>query len=202
MIGRIQGVLEAQDGERVLLMTAAGVGYEVLVPARTLAALPSLGATVSLQVHTHVREDAIVLFGFHAEEDRIAFRILQDVNGVGPKLALAIVGSSDPHDVASAIEREDARSLARIPGIGPKTAARMVLELRGKLAQALLGRVGTSTPRAAAGAAPAVEDARAALAALGYNPKEVDRAIAVAAPTPDDTVQTLLRRALKGLSRA
>lgn len=201
MIGRLAGTLAAAWGDRILIETASGVGYEVHVPARTLAALPPLGQPVRLVIHTHVREDAIVLFGFSAEIDRECFRLVQAVTGIGPKIALALVGTCEPAAIAAAIDRKDEVALARIPGIGRKTAARLVLELTDKvtalrLNAAVAEPVGRPTPP------DAQEDTRAALLALGYAPKEVETALKRAAPVAEDTVQTLLKRALRALAPA
>lgn len=198
MIGRIRGTLAQQWGDRVLVETASGVGYEVHVPARTLASLPRIGESTSLSIHTHVREDAILLFGFHDELDRAVFRLVLGVSGIGPKLALALVGTMDPASIARALERKDETTLARIPGIGKKTAARLCLELADKAGNLVLHSAATG-PAPTAG--PAAEsDAREALLALGYAIREVDSALKEAAPTGDDTVQSLLRRALRALA--
>ncbi len=203
MIGRLRGKLIATEPDRVLVEAGDGVGYEVLTAPRALMELPAVGAEVVLHVHTHVREDAITLYGFGTEADRRVFRVVQSVTGIGPKLALAVVGTVDPKALADAIARDDVAGLTRIPGLGKKTAARLCLELKDKLGKLL--------PHPALSAAldetmpvepPAVEDATAALAALGYNAREIKKALAAADPTPDDTVQTLLRRALKALSPA
>jgi Holliday junction DNA helicase RuvA len=188
----------------VLLETAAGVGYEVRVPPRVLTELPNTGEELTLQIHTQVAETAITLYGFMKEADKELFRVVQTVSGIGPKLALAVVGTSEPAALAEAIAREDIAGLTRIPGLGKKTAARLCIDLKDKLDRFLipegLGSGAVLVPRPAE--PPAVEDARAALAALGYNAKEIKRALSAAEPTEDDSVQTLLKRALKGLSPA
>lgn len=201
MIGRLRGLLLTTEPDRVLVETAQGVGYEVLVAPRVLMELPKVGAEITLHIHTHVREDAITLYGFGTEPDRRVFRVVQSVSGIGPKLALALVGTIEPKALADAIARDDVAGLTRIPGLGKKTAARLCLELKDKLGkllpnpslQAALDGSGPAAP-------PAVEDATAALAALGYNAREIKKALTAATPVADDTVQTLLRRALKALS--
>ncbi|MCP4868855.1 MAG: Holliday junction branch migration protein RuvA [Proteobacteria bacterium] len=202
MIGRLRGLLLATEPDRVLVEVGSGVGYEVLVAPRVLMELPAVGAEVTLHIHTHVREDAITLYGFGTEPDRRVFRVVQSVSGIGPKLALALVGTVEPKTLADAIARDDIVGLTRIPGLGKKTAARLCLELKDKLGKllphpslsaSLDGATVTADP-------PAVEDATAALAALGYNAREIKKALAAADPTAEDTVQTLLRRALKALS--
>ena len=206
MIGRLRGVLLTQEPDLVLVETSSGVGYEVRVAPRTLIDLPAVGSEITLHVHTQVREDAITLYGFLTEQDRAVFRTVQSVSGIGPKLAMAIVGTVEPQTLVAAIARDDIPGLSKIPGLGKKTAARICLELKDKLAK-LLASGGVPSDGelvAAAGLrrAPAVDDATDALAALGYNAREIGRALAAAEPTPEDTVQSLLRRALKSLSPA
>jgi len=206
MIGRLRGVLITQEPDLVLVETSAGVGYEVRVAPRTLVGLPPLGSEITLHVHTQVREDAITLYGFLMEQDRAVFRTVQSVTGIGPKLAMAIVGTCEPQALVSAIARDDIPGLSKIPGLGKKTAARLCLELKDKLAKLVegSGAQNNSELLVAAGLTqiPAVDDATDALAALGYNAREIGRALKAAEPSADDTVQSLLRRALKSLSPA
>lgn len=206
MIGRLRGKLLAQEPDLVLVETSAGVGYEVRTAPRTLIGLPAIGAEITLHVHTQVREDAITLYGFLTEQDRSVFRTVQSVTGIGPKLAMAIVGTCEPEALVSAIARDDIPGLSKIPGLGKKTAARLCLELKDKLVKLVEGASSTGNHELllSAGLAPmpAVEDATDALAALGYNAREIGRALKAAEPTPEDTVQSLLRRALKSLSPA
>lgn len=206
MIGRLRGVLITQEPDLVLVETSAGVGYEVRVAPRTLVGLPPLGSEITLHVHTQVREDAITLYGFLMEQDRAVFRTVQSVTGIGPKLAMAIVGTCEPQALVSAIARDDIPGLSKIPGLGKKTAARLCLELKDKLAKLVegSGSQNNSELLVAAGLTqvPAVDDATDAMAALGYNAREIGRALKAAEPSADDTVQSLLRRALKSLSPA
>jgi len=206
MIGRLRGKLLAQEPDLVLVETSAGVGYEVRTAPRTLVGLPTIGAEITLHIHTQVREDAITLYGFLTEQDRAVFRTVQSVSGIGPKLAMAIVGTCEPEALVSAIARDDIPGLSKIPGLGKKTAARLCLELKDKLVKLVegAGAMGNEELLLSAGLAPipAVDDATDALAALGYNAREIGRALKAADPTPEDTVQSLLRRALKSLSPA
>jgi len=206
MIGRLRGRLLSQDVDRILIETGAGVGYEVIIAPRALVDLPPTGEEATLHIHTQVREDAITLYGFLQPSDRAVFRLVQSVSGIGPKLALAIIGTCEPTALATAIAREDTPALCRIPGLGKKTAARLCLELKDKLDR-LLGQEGTPISSlvdldGSGAAAPAIADASAALEALGYSSREIAKAIKSAAPANDDTVQSLLRRALKSLSPA
>jgi Holliday junction DNA helicase RuvA len=202
MIGRLRGRLVAQGPDRILVETAAGVGYEVRVPPRVLTQLPAMDAEITLQIHTQVAETAITLYGFMHEADKQLFRVVQTVSGIGPKLALAVVGTTEPTALAEAIAREDIAGLTKIPGLGKKTAGRLCIDLKDKLDQFLVpaGLGGRAVLVSGPPEPAATRDARAALAALGYNAKEIKRALASAAPTEDDSVQTLLKRALKALS--
>lgn len=208
MIGRVRGVLLEQEPDRVVVETSGGVGYEVIVAPRLMMELPAAGSEVTLFVHTQVREDSITLYGFQDRTDRAVFRLVLSVQGIGPKLAMALVGTTEPEALASAIAREDVVGLTRVPGLGKKTASRLVLELKDKLGKLLLaqGRDFAATAGAdllaSRAEAPAVEDAKAALAALGYNSREITRALTKADAQPGDTVQSLLRRALKVLTPA
>jgi Holliday junction DNA helicase RuvA len=194
--------LVAQGPDRILVETAAGVGYEVRVPPRVLTQLPAMDSEITLQIHTQVAETAITLYGFMQEADKQLFRVVQTVSGIGPKLALAVVGTTEPTALAEAIAREDIAGLTRIPGLGKKTAGRLCIDLKDKLDQFLVpeGLGGRAVLVSSPAEPPATGDARAALAALGYNAREIKRALASAAPTSDDSVQTLLKRALKALS--
>jgi Holliday junction DNA helicase RuvA len=139
VIAQLEGVLRERKPTRVVI-GVGGVGYEVLVSLSTFAALPDEGKTVSLRVHTHVREDAIQLFGFHTELERGLFEQLIRVNGVGPRLAQAVLSGMAPRDLVAALGREDVAALCAIPGVGLKTAQRMLVDLRdrvGALAAAL-----------------------------------------------------------------
>ena len=202
MIGRLRGQLVAQEPDRVLVETGAGVGYEVLVAPRMITELPAVGDEITLHIHTQVAETAITLYGFLKDADKRLFRVVQTVSGIGPKLALAVVGTTEPTALAEAIAREDIAGLTKIPGLGKKTAARLCIDLKDKLDRFLVPEGLGQRAILSAGLAepPAVEDARAALAALGYNAKEIKSALKSAQPSGDDSVQTLLKRALKALS--
>lgn len=203
MIGSLKGTLAAREPDAILVETAGGVGYEVRVAPRVLAALPAVGATVSLSVHTQVSQDAITLYGFSEAADRRVFRLVQSVSGIGPKLALAIVGTVEPEALARAIAGEDIAGLSKIPGLGKKTAARLCLELKDKLGRLFEpGRLEALAGPLETGDSQAVRDAEDALAALGYNAREIKKALSTATPTDADTVQSVLRRALKALSPA
>jgi Holliday junction DNA helicase RuvA len=191
MIGRLRGTLLAKQPPLVLV-EAGGVGYEVDVPMSTLYALPALGAEVTLLTHLVVREDAHLLYGFATDRERVTFRELLRISGVGPKVALAVLSGLSTDDLARAVAMQDTALLTRVPGIGKKTAERLLLELKGRLADALPGTGG-------AVAAGAGGDVMAALVALGYNEREA--AAAVKTLPEDVSVEEGIRAALKALAR-
>ena len=191
MIGRITGKL-IEKRPPLVLLDVQGVGYEIDVPMSTFYQLPVVGCQVTLHTHLVVREDAHLLFGFGSEEERAAFRQLLKISGVGARTALSVLSGLSVADLQQAVRAEDSGRLTKIPGIGKKTAERLLLELRGKLEMIL-------TP----GAAPAVsgcQDVLNALLALGYNEREANWAIGQLSdglPVADG-----IRQALKLLSKA
>lgn len=191
MIGRITGKL-IEKRPPLVLLDVQGVGYEIDVPMSTFYQLPAIGSQVTLHTHMVVREDAHLLFGFGSEEERTAFRQLLKISGVGARTALAVLSGLSVGDLQQAVRAEDSGRLTKIPGIGKKTAERLLLELRGKLEMIL-------TP----GAAPVAsgsQDVLNALLALGYNEREANWAIGQLSdglPVADG-----IRQALKLLSKA
>lgn len=198
MIGKLTGKLLEKHPPHVLL-DVNGVGYELDVPMSTLYVLPHIGEATALYTHLVVREDAQLLYGFASRAERETFRQLIKVSGIGPKIALAVLSGMTADELATAVEGEDAARLAKVPGIGKKTAERLVLELRGKLAgtTALQAKVATGLFAAQASAR---DDVANALMALGYNEKE---AMAAIKPLPEDvSVNDGIRLALKSLAKA
>ena len=193
MIGRLIGVL-ADKSPPQLLIDVNGVGYEVDVPMSTFYNLPTLGERVTLLTHFVVREDVQQLFGFLTADERSTFRLLVKISGVGPRTALAILSGLSVAELAQAVTQQQAGRLVKVPGIGKKTAERLLLELKGKLG-ADLGQSG--------GPAGAVSDAQAdivqALIALGYNEREA--AAALKALPPEVGVSEGIKLALKSLSK-
>ena len=187
MIGRLSGTLSAKNPPQILV-EVGGVGYELDVPMSTFYALPSTGGSVTLFTHLVVREDAHILYGFASAEERSVFRQLIRVSGIGPRTALAVLSGMSVSDLAQSIALQDAGRLVRIPGIGRKTAERLLLELKGKLAEAVGG------PTAERGA-----DVVNALVALGYSDKEA--ALAVKGLAADLPLAEAIRAALKTLVR-
>lgn len=197
MIGRLRGVL-LEKRPPWLLVEAAGVGYEVEAPMTAFYNLPDAGQEVVLHTHLVVREDAQLLYAFMDRFERELFRALIRVNGVGPKMALAILSGMEAERLVRCIQDQDTSSLVRVPGIGKKTAERLVIEMRDRLE-----RLEGSPPMAGATPASAadtrVQDAVAALEALGYRPRDADQAVR---RVNDDQLgsEELIRRALKSLA--
>ena len=192
MIGRLTGLLADKSPPQVLL-DVAGVGYEVDVPMISFFNLPALGERVTLLTHFVVREDAQVLFGFLTAAERGTFRQLIKISGVGPRTALSILSGLSVADLAQAVTAQDASRLVKVPGIGKKTAERLLLELKGKLG-ADLGTTGGSTAVSLAQA-----DILQALVALGYSEREAQAAVKALAP--DLGVSEGIKQALKSLAR-
>ncbi len=194
MIGKLTGVLLEKNPPQILL-DVQGVGYEVDVPMSTFYILPALNEAVVLHTQLIVREDAHLLFGFATQDERLVFRQLLKISGVGPKMALAVLSGMSLAELAAAVAARDAARLTKVPGVGKKTAERLLLELQGKFAAAGPAAVGAAT-----GAPAASDDVVNALLALGYNEKEAGWA---AKQLPADTgVSDGIRQALKLLSKS
>lgn len=196
MIAHLRGKLLAKHPNQAIVETG-GVGYDVIISVPTFSALPALGSEVAFHVHTHVREDVLALYGFLQPTEKHLFEKLITVSGIGPKLAITILsGIPDTAQMMAAIRGGDHARLTRIPGIGKKTAERLVLELRDKLPP-----VGVAEPPLAA-SSPVEEDVLSALANLGYRQAEAERAIAqVAKNGKGASFDTLFRDALALLSK-
>ncbi|HXY55105.1 MAG TPA: Holliday junction branch migration protein RuvA [Nitrospirota bacterium] len=200
MIASIRGRLR-RKGTDYLIVDVAGIGYQVQVPLSTYYSIPDDGEEVSLHIHTHMREDSLSLFGFLTQEEKEMFLLLIGVSGIGTKLALSILSSLSVPDISLAIQASDDSRLRSIPGIGKKTAARMVLELKDKvklIAPAAASMQGQTTP------APSgdVEDAVSALVNLGYKRPLAQEALnKIHQKSPGLTVQELIREALQILMR-
>ncbi len=192
MIGRITGTLIEKHPPQIVV-DVAGVGYELDVPMSTLYHLPAIGERVALHTHMVVREDAQLLYGFGSESERASFRQLIKITGVGPKMALAVLSGLSAADLAQAVVMQDVTLLTKIPGVGKKTAERLLLELKGKIADAL--PVGTAPQQVAS----VNSDVLNALLALGYNEREASAAVRQMAA--DVSVEDGIRLALKWLSK-
>lgn len=176
MIGLLHGrLLDRQPP--VLMLDVNGVGYEVSAPMTTFYDLPDNGAEVTLYTHLAIRDDAHVLYGFRRQSDRELFRTLIKVNGVGPKLALTILSGMDGDAFARCVQEQDAASLTRLPGVGKRTAERLVVELRDRLGDAALSGSAPVAGEAEIAPVSPVEEAVSALVALGYKPQEASRMV-------------------------
>ena len=193
MIARLEGVLAEKSPDAVVL-DVHGVGYEVRVPLSTFFELPDEGKTVRLRIHTHVREDALQLFGFSSEIERALFRLLIATSGVGPKLALAILSGLPVSKLVGALRAGDLAALTSIPGVGKKTAERMVLDLREKA----LGLDVASRPERPPGPDDAAA-AESALTNLGYPRAQAERAVrrALEVAPAGSSLETLIKEALR-----
>lgn len=213
MIGWLSGIVRVRDpASGTMIVDANGVGWEVIVSLQTFAAVADVGGPVELWVHTHVREDAIVLFGFTRLEERKLFRLLTSVPKVGPKVAMALLGGFPVERLVSAIAGEDAASLQSIPGIGKKTAEQTVLSLKDKVldvgitpSDAPLPTTGEASPPASA-LEQLEREAQLALVEWGFRPKEAERAVQEVRRSLGDALVSLdlaelLRRAMQVLTR-
>jgi Holliday junction DNA helicase RuvA len=200
MIGYLHGNLLKTAPDR-LLLDVQGVGYEVHIPLSTYYEIEKRGTEgVALYIHTHLREDGIALFGFWTEREKLLFERLIGVTGIGPRLARVILSGMPPDDLLTALASGDLGRLGTIPGVGKKTAERMILELRDKMRELAAELPETA---ASAAAAPADQDVVSALVNLGYKSAQAERAVAEARKDkPDAAFHDLLRASLGRLSRA
>jgi len=192
MIGRLAGTLLEKNPPQILV-EASGVGYEVEVPMSTFYNLPASGERVTLLTHLVVREDAHLLYGFGTEAERRAFRQLLKISGVGPRIALAVLSGLSVGELVDAVAAQESGRLVKIPGIGRKTAERLLLELKGKLGADAVSGVAVNRPR------PVASDVTTALLALGYSDKEAQLAVK---HLPEGlSVSESIRQALRSLSK-
>jgi len=213
VIARLAGVLLEKSPERIIV-DVQGVGYEVRVPLSTFSTLPGAGESVEILIHTHVREDSLNLYGFSTRRERLLFEKMISVSGVGPKLALALLSGLSPAELASAILTGNTQPLGKVPGVGRKTAERLVVDLRDKLGAAATdtehpGGVTGGHPSGETGEIALLADVHSALVNLGYSSREAERALeearkgsgqASAAQEPGATFEGLLRVALRNAS--
>lgn len=199
MIGFLRGKLVSKTPP-LLILDVQGVGYEVNAPMTTFYNLPALGETIQLQTHLSIREDAHVLFGFSTEADRVMFRLLIKVNGVGPKLALAILSGQSVDEFHRCINDNDTATLIRLPGVGKKTAERLIVEMRDKLPtldglSQQAGSPAADTPNISR--SNAKQEAISALCALGYKTAEASKMVQNIAQE-DKSCEDIIRLALQG----
>lgn len=188
MIGRVRGVL-ADLSPAGVVVDVHGVGYDVAVSSRALAELPPLGEEIVLHTHLHVREDQLALFGFPTVDQRELFRLLIGVSGVGPKVALAILGTLSVDELRAAVVSDDVAALTSVPGIGKRSAQKLLLELRPRL----------EVPDIGFAASGSVAEVRVALEGLGYGSEEIR--VALAEMPTDLPVETLLKQSLQALGK-
>ncbi|MDH3581018.1 MAG: Holliday junction branch migration protein RuvA [Hyphomicrobiales bacterium] len=205
MIGKLKGIIDT-IGEDWVIVDVGGVGYEVHCSTRTLQSLPPVGEAATLSIETHVRENEIRLFGFPTDAERMWFRLLQGVQGVGAKVALAVLGTLTPLELANAVALQDKAQVSRAPGVGPKVAQRVVSELKDKipalaLADAPAGDI--TLPGEVAPGTPAAADAVSALTNLGYAHAQASAAVAAAASKAGEGVEAgeLIRLGLRELAQ-
>lgn len=191
MIASLKGTVINKKPDRVII-EVSGVGYSVAVPLRSLGDIPDEGHSIFIHIYTHVREDSLQLFGFLSEEERRVFSTLLGITGIGPKLALAILSGMSVRRFSEAVQNEDVALLSSIPGLGKKTASRLVLELKGKL------------PSLEASHAPgentAADDAVSALENLGYKKTSAEHAVSHAVKSGSGSIEDIIKNALKLLT--
>ncbi len=193
MIASLKGTVLSKKPEGIII-DVSGIGYRVSIPLSSLGDIPDTGEVIFLHTYTHVREDILQLFGFLTEEERKIFTTLMGISGVGPKLGLAILSGMSVQRFTEAVYNEDVSLLATIPGLGKKTAARLVLELKGKLPA-----VGTAETTSQQGSS-AAEDAVSALINLGYNRSLSAKAVETSVKNGADAIEDIIREALKYLT--
>ena len=198
MIGRLQGVLLRKEPP-ALMLDVGGVGYELEAPMTTFYELPAVGERVTLYTHLVVREDAHLLYGFVREAQRRLFRERLKVNGVGPRVALAVLSGLSDVEFCRCVAEEDIARLTKVPGIGRKTAERLVIEMRDKLPKDIPMPASTTTAAGPVAPGDPVSEAVSALVALGYKPNEASRAVR-SASTKGLSAEEIIRQALKGMA--
>ncbi|MDP5146602.1 Holliday junction branch migration protein RuvA [Shewanella sp. ULN5] len=204
MIGRLKGILVEKQAPEIVL-DVNGVGYELQVPLTSFYELPELNQPAMVYTHFVVREDAQLLYGFITKQERALFRLLIKTNGVGPKLALTILSGMSASEFVACVERDDIVTLVKLPGVGKKTAERLVVEMRDKLKSLLAASVGSerefvlqSNYSPSPSVESAEEDAISALISLGYKPAQASKAVA-ANYKMDMTSEVLIKAALKSM---
>lgn len=201
MISYIRGELSDIEGDKVIV-DVGGVGFGIYMPGRAAAMLPPLGTEVKLYTYMNVKEDAMQLFGFLTKDDLMVFRLLIGVNGIGPKAGLNILSSLSPDDLRFAVVANDVKAIMSAPGIGKKTAEKLILELKDKLSleDVLEHSVDMADVGHVSGANQIQSEAVQALTALGYGSTEALQAVKKAGQTEEDDVESLLKKALKNMA--
>ncbi len=205
MIAFIKGTVAAAAADRVIIENQ-GIGYSVFVPATVIEQIPPVGESVKLYTYMHVREDLLQLYGFLTHEDMEIFQMLLSVSGIGPKGALAILSTISPDDLRFAVLAGDSKTISRAPGIGGKTAQRLIIELKDKIQiedtwELAAKRENVRTGKAEYAGSPVRQDAIEALTALGYGAAEAAKAVKAVEITPDMETETVLKEALRHIGR-
>jgi Holliday junction DNA helicase RuvA len=200
MIGQLRGVLAAKRPNQIVV-DVGGVGYEVEIPLSTFYGLADLRGDVSLLIYTHVREDQITLFGFLSTREKHFFELLLSVSGVGPSVALKVLSGLSTDELVPAVQKGDLAQLTRIPGVGKKTAERIVLELRDKMAALIAGESDRAARHEPAGKGGIEGDVISALVNLGYERRGVEKAVEGVLKSSGGSFETLLKAALRALSK-
>ncbi|HEK1766580.1 TPA: Holliday junction branch migration protein RuvA [Pseudomonas putida] len=202
MIGRLRGTL-AEKQPPHLIIDVNGLGYELEVPMTTLYRLPKVGEAVTLHTHLVVREDAHLLYGFFEKRERELFRELIRLNGVGPKLALALMSGLEVDELVRCVQAQDASALVRVPGVGKKTAERLLVELKDRFkaweTSPAMFTLMSDGPLPVASTSSAEADAVSALISLGYKPQEASKAVSAIKDKSSMTSEELIRHSLKGM---
>lgn len=206
MIGRLIGTIAEEDADGSFVLDVAGVGYEVVAPLGAIGRAQGRATSngeLTFYVHTHVREDALSLFGFATPEDKAAFRTLISISNVGPKMAIGLLSAMNAEELARVVNAKDLPRLVSVPGVGKKTAERLLLELKDKLAAAPRPAVGERREPTSPSRGPSNSELLAsALTRMGYRPSEADRAIVhLGGRVDSEPVQVLVREALAVLAR-
>ncbi len=194
MIASLNGVVQSKKPEGIIV-DVNGIGYKVSVPLSCLVDIPDKGNNVFLHTYMHVREDALQLFGFLTEEDKRLFTVLMGISGIGPKLGLAILSGMPVERFIEAVNDEDVTILSTIPGLGKKTASRIILELKGKLPALGIGETSASNKPSAS------DDAVSALVNLGYKKPDSEKAVEMAVKDGADSIENIIKEALKHLTK-
>lgn len=200
MISYIRGTLAEIEEDRILV-DVGGIGYGIYMPGESITRLPAVGTEIKIHTYLNVREDAMQLFGFLTKDDLRVFRLVIGVSGIGPKGGLNILSCLSPDDLRFAVMAGDAKAISKAPGIGKKTAEKLIIELKDKLSiEDTLSRLGDSEEEpmvVSSGISEIQSEAVQALTALGYAASEAAKAVKLAAPSPQDSVEDVLKAALK-----
>jgi Holliday junction DNA helicase RuvA len=194
MIGQIKGILDTVEIDHVIV-DVGGIGYQIGLPTNTMSKLPAVGKEIKFYTYQVIKEDGHYLYGFLSREEKNLFKLLLTVNGVGPKSALSIIGSFELNNLVGAITKGNAAYLSSVPGIGSKTAQKVILDLKEKVSKAY-GAATSEITQGLTGDTPLVNDAMSALLSLGYSPKEAKQALSKADLSGNQTIEQVLKSVL------